>query len=422
MQPKIYHTHEHKIDPALIDADALYVVKRLRDAGYEAYIVGGSVRDLLIQRTPKDFDISTSALPEEIKKVFQRQCLIIGRRFRLAHIRFGHKILEVSTFRSGDNESDLITQDNVWGTPIEDVMRRDFTINGLFYDPSNHSIIDYVDGLEDVKKRVLRTIGDPYIRFKQDPVRMLRLLKFRARTGFEIHSSCRQALVDCRGEISKSSPARVLEEILRMLESGAAAPFFMLMMESGVLELLLPPLSHFLVGTHGHEVFKFLKIADKINQTNLKHPIDRALLVSCLLFPILEAEIRNHFTAHKVIPHIGEVMELTSTLIRAVLNASFSHFPKRITTIAAFILTTQYRLTPPSGKRHPRPKLIRMREFDLALKFLKMRALVDGQWMEAYEFWKELYRQHEAHGDHRIHRHHPGPPTKTRSGQRHGPH
>ena len=414
MQPKIYHAHEHKIDPAYLDADALYVVKKLRDAGYEAYIVGGSVRDLLVKRTPKDFDISTSALPEQIKRVFQRQCLIIGRRFRLAHIRFGHKILEVSTFRSGDNEGDLITHDNEWGTPIEDVMRRDFTINGLFYDPSDQCIIDYVDGLEDVKKRVLRTIGDPYIRFKQDPVRMLRLLKFRARTGFEIHSACRQALIDCRTEISKSSPARVLEEVLRMLESGAAAPFFMLMMESGLLELLLPPLAHFLVGERGQEIFKFLTVADKVNQNTPKHPIDRALLVSCLLYPILETEIHNHFTAQKRIPHIGEVMEFTSSVIHAVLNSSFSHFPRRITTLVAFILTTQYRLTPLSGKRHPRPKLIRMKEFDLALKFLKIRALVDPQWMETYDFWKGLYRQHDSHAEHHRSHHHPGPRPKGR--------
>ncbi|MFI5344679.1 MAG: hypothetical protein ACHQUC_10735 [Chlamydiales bacterium] len=186
MLPKIYFTTEHGIDPALIDRDALYVLEKLRQAGFVAYLVGGSVRDLLIKRRPKDFDISTSARPEQVKVVFQRQCILIGRRFRLAHIRFGHKIIEVATFRAGENDSDLITQNNVWGTAEQDVMRRDFTINGLFYDSSNHSIIDYVDGWEDVQKNLLRTIGDPKVRFKQDPVRLIRLLKFQARSNFKI--------------------------------------------------------------------------------------------------------------------------------------------------------------------------------------------------------------------------------------------
>lgn len=414
-QPKVYLSHEHPIDPNLIDPDALRVVDRLREGGYKAYIVGGSVRDLLINRIPKDFDVSTSALPEEIKKVFQRQCLIIGRRFRLAHIRFGHKIIEVSTFRTGENEEDLITHDNEWGTEEEDVLRRDFTINGLFYDPTHHSIIDYVGGYEDVKKRVLRTIGDPYKRFKQDPVRMIRLLKFRARTGFEIEKESRKALIDCREEIKKSSPARILEEILRMLESGSSAPFLMLMTESRLLELLIPPLAHFLLGNFGQEIFKFLTVADKINQNIPKHPIDRALLTSCLLFPILETEIHNHYLSKEQVPHIADVMELTSHVIKAVLSTSFSHFPRRISTTAAYIMTTQYRLTPFSGKKHPRPKLMRMHEFDLALKFLKIRALVNGKWMDDYNYWKSVHRQLEHH---RPPHHAPPPKTRSRGSKR----
>ncbi len=145
MQPKTYRAKEHGLDPSLIDLDALYVLEKLRQAGFIAYLVGGSVRDLILRKNPKDFDISTSARPEQIKTIFQRQCLLIGRRFRLAHIRFGHKIIEVSTFRTGENDSDLIVQDNEWGTPEQDVLRRDFTMNGLFYDSADHSIIDYVE-------------------------------------------------------------------------------------------------------------------------------------------------------------------------------------------------------------------------------------------------------------------------------------
>jgi len=394
VHPRIYSSQDHLIDPAHLDPDALQIVARLRNAGYEAYIVGGSVRDLLAQKTPKDFDISTSALPEEIKKVFQRQCIIIGRRFRLAHIRYGHKIFEVATFRRGENEDDLITHDNEWGTAAEDVARRDFTINGLFYDSSNHTIIDYVGGVEDVKKKLIRCIGDPPTRFKQDPVRMIRLLKFRARTGFEIDEKAREALLQCREEIAKSSSARLLEELLRMLESGAASPFLMLMAESRLLELLVPPLAHFVFSNHGQELFKYVSMADRINQNSPKQPIDRSILLACLLYPILEVELNHQYIAQQRTPHIGDVMTLTSHVIHAVLNESFSHFPRRLSTTAAFILTTQYRLTPFSGRRHPRPKMIRMKEFDLALKFLKIRALVNPEHMDAYQFWKNLYRQH----------------------------
>lgn len=411
MQPKIFSASDHEIDNSLIDSDALHVMAKLREAGFIAYLVGGSVRDLLIKKSPKDFDISTSALPEQVKQIFNRQCILIGRRFRLAHVRFGHKVIEVSTFRTGENDSDLILHDNEWGTPAQDVLRRDFTINGLFYDPSTRSIIDYVGGWEDIQKRTLRTIGNPIVRFKQDPVRMIRLLKFRARFAFEIDVDARKALIKSREEIVKSSPARVLEEIFRMLESGASAPFFMLMMESGILGLLFPPLNHFLLGKHGQEIFKFLSVADKINQNAPKNPIDRALLTACLLFPILETELHTQYLSKGTIPHIGDILMLTSAVIKAVVSTSFSQFPRRISSTTSFILATQYRLTPFSGKRHPRPKLMRMKEFDLALKFLKMRSLVNERYLDDYNFWKNLHRQTERQGERRPH-HHQAPHPK----------
>jgi poly(A) polymerase len=408
VQPKIYLAHQHGIDLSLIDPDALTVIRKLRQAGHTAYLVGGSVRDLLLKRTPKDFDISTSALPEQIKQIFQRQCLLIGRRFRLAHIRFGHKVLEVSTFRSGENEDDLIVHDNEWGTPEQDVLRRDFTINGLFYDPSSQTVIDYVGGWEDIQKHMLRTIGDPYVRFKQDPVRMIRLLKFRARYQFEINLECRKALLKCRENIIKSSPARILEEIFRMLESGASAPFFLLMTESKLLELLFPTLTHFLEGKYGQETYKYLAAADKINSGNLKKPLDRSVLMSALMFPILETEIKTQFIHKGTTPHIGEVMIITSALLKAIVTTSFSHFPRRISSTSGFILTTQYRLTPLSGKRHIRPRLLRMKEFEAALNLLKIRSLVEEHHLEAYQDWKALYRQYERQREHRTH-HHPPP-------------
>lgn len=404
MQPTIHPSGEHTIDPDAIDRDALFVLKKLRDAGFTAYLVGGSVRDLLVKRLPKDYDISTSAKPEEIKQLFNRNCILIGRRFRLAHIRFGHKILEVATFRSGENDDDLIVHDNQWGSPAEDVLRRDFTINGLFYDAETNSIIDYVDGLKDIKAGILKTIGEPKTRFRQDPVRMIRLLKFQARFGFKVADDVNKALIQCKDEILKSSPARILEEILRMLESGSSSLFFSLMKNSGILEHLFPCITHFLESEHGVEVFHYLAMADQYNLRG-RYPLDRAVLTSCLLYPILEQEIRTQFLEKNEMPHIGDIMMLSNSLIDGFVTSSFSHFPRRLSSTMGFILAMQYKLTPLSGKRHPRPKLVRNKEFNLALNFLKVRSLVNVELVDTYNFWKEILRQAEHHHDKKAHAH-----------------
>lgn len=403
VQPKIYFQADHGIDPVFVDADAIYVITKLREAGFLAYLVGGSVRDLLVKRTPKDFDISTSAQPEQIKRIFQRRCILIGRRFRLAHIRFGHKILEVSTFRSGENDSDLIVQDNEWGSPQEDVLRRDFTINGLFYDPATQTVIDYVDGWEDVRKGVLRTIGEPQVRFRQDPVRMIRLVKFQARFNFLVDPDTHNALRICRQEIVKSSPARLLEEILRMLESGAAASFFRIMIESHLLEQLFPSLNTFLTSPAGERSYRFLDAIDKLH-CHTSRPLDRSLLTAALLYPIVEDSIKKELLRSDIIPHIGEITLLTNSLIKEFVIASFSHFPRRLTALAASIVAMQYRLTPLSGRKHHRPKLMRSKEFDLAMEFFYVRTLVDHTFIEEYQAWlsakQHLTKTAEYHGHH----------------------
>ena len=231
------------LEPARIDADADKVVRRLARSGYKAYLVGGCVRDLLLDRTPKDFDIATSATPNEIRGLF-RNCRIIGRRFRLAHIFFGPKIIETSTFRAnprnGDEADLLIQRDNVFGSATEDAQRRDFTINGLFYDVEAEQVIDYVGGSSDLEVRLVRTIGNPNIRFQEDPVRMLRAIKFAARLDFEIEPQTYAALLRHRGEVLKCSSARVLEEIYRLLRSGAAVRSLELLIETGIGTVMAP--------------------------------------------------------------------------------------------------------------------------------------------------------------------------------------
>lgn len=408
MQPKIYSVSDHDIDPNAIDPDALYVLRKLREAGFIAYLVGGAPRDLLLKRVPKDCDISTSALPEEIKQLFQRSCLLIGRRFRLAHIRFGHKIIEVSTFRSGDNEEELILRDNQWGTPEQDVLRRDFTINGLFYDPATHSIIDYVGGWEDIKQNTLRTIGVAETRFIQDPVRMIRLLKFRARFGFQIHPEAKKALLSCRKEILKSASARVLEEILRMLESGAAAPFFHLLQESNMLRMLYPHLAELFTGPSGKEILLYLSGADKLSQAAGKKTLNRPLLAACMIFPLVRKEVEAFIKAQGRIPHLGEIILIIGSTIHKFESGAFVRFPRRLMAIMSAILLLQFRLTPLTGKLHHHQKVMQSHDFADALALLKVRALIDKNLIEIYTGWKSAYRQ--TH--HRTH-HHQMPPRMT---------
>lgn len=380
MQPKIYSADEHRIPSDKVDQHAHYVIHKLQEAGYIAYLVGGGVRDLLLEETPKDFDVSTSAKPEEIRKLF-RNAILIGRRFRLAHIRFGKKIIEVSTFRSGDTDaSGLIVRDNEWGTEEQDVLRRDFTINGLFYNPENQTVIDYVDGYTDLEKRILRTIGQPEVRFCQDPVRMIRLIKFQARLKFKIEEPTYNALLHCRGEILKSSSARVLEELLRMLESKAAKPFFELLHQYGVLRALLPEVDHYLEISKTADLFDLLGIVDQ------HAPLDRGLLLAALVFPIFDTYIKERTRQLEKIPHLGQVAEAAGMVIDAIFG-DFVALPRRLQGIATFIVACQYRFIPLDGLPVRRPRAPRDSLFPLALQLLQLRSLANPELLPHYTLW-----------------------------------
>jgi len=272
-EPVIVPRAEHPISRSQVDADALKVLYRLHQNGYTAYLVGGSVRDLLLGRRPKDFDIGTSAHPYQVKRLF-RNCWIIGRRFRLAHVRFGPKTIEVATFRrqvsaaeleaaeaaeaieaaaappdsdgiplgDGEDRDRLVHRDNTFGTPEEDAFRRDFTINALFYDIATFSIIDYTGGLEDLRNGLIRSIGDPAERFQEDPVRMLRAVTMAARLNFGIDPPIDEAIAAHRDDIARSAPARLIEEFYKLLRSGAAEPAFRMMAARQLLEPISPEL------------------------------------------------------------------------------------------------------------------------------------------------------------------------------------
>lgn len=230
-----------------VDLDALSVVRRLDKSDYLAYFVGGCVRDSLLGVIPKDFDVATSARPRDVKKVF-RNCRLIGKRFTLAHVFFaGNNIIEVATFRQAPSEEDqdgeLIVHDNEFGSPHSDAFRRDFTINALFYDPVRHEIIDYCGGMEDVYRRVLRSIGDPVVRFREDPIRMLRAIKFASRLKLSFEPSLERALKSERLELLKAARPRFSQELLRMLQGGAARASYELLESLQYLDLILPEMS-----------------------------------------------------------------------------------------------------------------------------------------------------------------------------------
>lgn len=386
MKPKIYTAKDHHVRETLIDPDALSVLTRLHEAGHTAYLVGGGVRDLLLGKQPKDFDISTSALPEEVKKVFGRQCLLIGRRFRLAHVRFGQNIIEVATFRAGSEGDELIVRDNVWGTPEEDVLRRDFTINGLFYDPSDHKIIDYVGGYKDLKKNVLKSIGKPVVRFKQDPVRMIRCLKFRARFGFKIDAACLKALNECKEEILKSSSARLLEEFLRMLESGASESFIDLLADYGLLQPLFPVMGEMLEADLRKDVHAFLKASDKAIKEG--RTFDRSVLAAQLAYPLIERVIKVNFP--EAPPTLSDIHLIARNIVDEFFVDVHPKFTRRLCHNILFILDAQYRLTPLSNRRLRLDRFTKLPEFPLAVHFFKLRTLVDSSLQEKYQEWERF--------------------------------
>jgi poly(A) polymerase len=309
VEPVIIPRAKHQISRRDIDADALKVLYRLREHNYTAYLVGGGVRDLLLGRRPKDFDIGTDAHPYQIKKLF-RNCWIIGRRFRLAHVKFGPKTIEVATFRKNvpDMPSDPpieettvvasapepevaasngdpgpMHRDNTFGTPEEDAFRRDFTVNGLFYDIATFSVIDYVGGLDDLEQRVLRSIGDPRVRFVEDPVRMMRAAVFAARLGFDMDPAVVDAISEHRKLITEASPSRLLEEYYKILRSGYAEASFRALGKVRLLELVTPELK-----TPSDAVWDSLARLDAYRQRFPTVPpeLTTAILMGALVAPL----------------------------------------------------------------------------------------------------------------------------------------
>ena len=295
--PRIIERPAHPISRKDISDEALKVLYRLSSLGFKAYLVGGGVRDLYLGKKPKDFDVGTDAKPSRLKRIF-RNCRVIGRRFRIAHVFFpGEKIVEVATFRRGSvthipkESGTVVLIDNEYGTPEEDARRRDITINGLFYDIATHSIIDYVGGVEDLDNRLVRPINDPDLSFQEDPVRMVRTIRHAARTGFRVEENTSQAIYRNRGELQKANPSRLLEEVFKDLRGGAAATFFRGITETHLLDVFLPSLAVQLreVGLD-HPLWRRLSVLDRWSQEGREstNPVLLSVLLHTVLLPAPE--------------------------------------------------------------------------------------------------------------------------------------
>jgi poly(A) polymerase len=378
----------HSISRRRIPENVLKVLYRLHRSGYRAYLCGGSVRDLLMNRPPKDFDVATDAHPMEIRRLF-RNSRIIGRRFRLVHVIFQDMIVEVSTFRreperpSEEHAELLITDDNTFGSPLQDARRRDFTINALFYNIADFSVIDYVGGLEDMDRKHVRVIGNPDIRFREDPVRMMRAIEFASRLGFEIEEQTYAAIVRHRNEILKASPPRVSEEILELLRRGWSRGAIRLMVDSGLLEPLLPEVYRAIAGERAPYFWKMLEVLDRTVQAGRK--ISDAVLFSVLLLPWVMEEIEHEEERRHGRMRIGEVLVFIRELIQPI--CARMALPAGMRHQIELALETLWRLLEPPADRRSQFRFVYREPFSDALALLELYAMSSGRYVDVFRQW-----------------------------------
>jgi poly(A) polymerase len=399
VEPRVLARAEHPISRRDIDRNALKVLYRLHSSGYLAYLVGGSVRDLMMGRKPKDFDIGTNAKPNEIRRLFSNS-RIIGRRFRLVHVFFHDgSTVEVSTFRRDPDPDEqrtepgelLITSDNTYGTPRQDAFRRDFTINALFYSVADFSVIDHVGGIEDLDRKLIRAIGDPELRFREDPVRMLRACEFAGRMGFGIETRTQEAIHRHSRELEKASPARVTEEIIQLLKCGRAGAAMQWMLELDLLPVLLPEAYAMLsAGARGLGDFgQILPVIDRMVAQD--RPLSDTGLLSALLLPKVMLR-RMDIEAQDGRP-------MSRPAIEAMIQEELAPFFARLTLsnlrsqqVYHALLGFQ-RLCEPNVSAHERLKLARKPYFDDALLLFETLVLATGEGQEALAEWQAAARR-----------------------------
>jgi poly(A) polymerase len=391
--PEIIARGEHNISRGSISGNALKVLYRLRNAGYAAYLVGGSVRDLLLGREPKDFDIATDARPEQVRELF-RNCRLIGRRFRLAHVHFGSEIIEVSTFRAPHFQDDLqastedgrILRDNVYGTIGEDVWRRDFTANALYYNIEDFSVVDYVGGVADIRAGLIRLIGQPELRFREDPVRLLRAVRFAAKLGFRLHPDTVQPMRELAPLLEAIPAARLLEETLKLFMGGCALQTYEQLRHHDLFGALFPQTEAVLAREENGfpQVLLAKALADTDRRLAEGKTVTPGFLIAALLWSPVHAAMGD-FLARGI-----NETEALSLAADAVVSRQISRvaLPRRFTQIAREIWQLQPRFERTQGKRAQR--FLEHPRFRAAWDFLLLRAEAGENVGAQVEWWTQF--------------------------------
>jgi poly(A) polymerase len=378
-----------------ISPKALKVVEGLQEAGYQAYLVGGCVRDLIIGTKPKDFDVSTNATPEQIKKTFGRNARIIGRRFKLVHVRYGYEVIEVATFRADANDRERVGQhemsegdqgqllrDNVYGQIEEDVIRRDFTVNAMYYDSVKGEILDFMNGIDDVKAGKLKSIGEPELRFTEDPVRMLRVIRFAGKLGFEMEPAALTMIEEQGKLLSHVSNARLFEEVLKLFHGGAAYETYLLLRKYGLFKYLFPFTDH--TSVDGVEGLPERALQNTDKRVKQGKPVIPAFLFACMMWEPVKADAQvlmddgaNEAHAWRVAMNDG---------LRD--QNQYVAVPRRLAEIILDIWNIHFRLI----KRNPRmvKACLNNRRFRAAYDFLLLRTMVHEVDEEISEWWTEI--------------------------------
>jgi poly(A) polymerase len=402
LEPTIVPRAGHTISRAHVSPNALKVLYRLKDAGFQAFLVGGAVRDLLLGIEPKDFDVATNAHPEQVRKLF-RNCRLIGRRFHLAHVRFGMEIIEVATFRAAHTEVDedhsvdevehrvldehgRILRDNLYGSIGEDVWRRDFTANALYYNIADYSVWDYVGGVADARDRVLRLIGDPETRYREDPVRMLRAVRFAAKLAFSLHPDTEAPIHRLASLLDGMPPARLFDEIVKMMLTGSASAAFDLLVRLELLPHLLPDVASALAETPEGPGARLLRLG--LEGTDARVREDKSVappfLFAVLLWPAI---LRAAGTPEGPLP---SDLQLLHSACDTVFSAQLRRvaIPRRFSLPMREIVLLQPRFERRQGRRALR--LLEHPRFRAAYDFLLLRAETGEADPELAQWWTRL--------------------------------
>lgn len=375
-QPLIIPRTQHRISRQDISPNALKVLYRLHDAGYAAYMVGGGVRDLLLGHAPKDFDIATDARPEEVKKLF-RSALLIGRRFRLVHVRFGREIVEVATFRGGESnkshkqrttaEHGMLLRDNVYGTLEEDAWRRDFTVNALYYNIADHSVVDYCGGIKDLETRTLRIIGDPEKRYQEDPVRLLRTIRFAGKLGLNIEAETAKPIIGLAPLLQHVPPARLFDEALKLFHCGQALATFKLLRDYHLFAELFPQAAACLIENDLTE--KILEISCKNTDARIheQKTVSPAFLFASVLWQPMQKATQK-FINNGLPTNIAQDKAIHEVLSKQIKRISI---PRRFSMAVREIWQMQYRFA--RQQKHQVIHLIGHPRFRAAYDFLLLR-------------------------------------------------